>query len=232
MESADAASASLKEQAATAVAVLYGKHGYVDDEGERDAVALAISLYPTVSTAEAHVLGDRSKACIRRRQLVETAFPGLPGPEAFSEQENPDLAKEVYTRINSDVWRLTSIGPNGYLQSRLNSGLGLVLCRTKVNPDAVDAVYVTRSRACILEDIFTPIAAAQKRQSDRQTAVTEMVMDRVPEDAKRFQNQFLGGMKGALESATSSTNAALARAEAKSDEGDVPVEADDESVDE
>ena len=151
-------------------------------------------------------------------------FPAMTS-RGFSEQENPELGKQS-TADELDVWRSTSIGPDGDLRPTVLA-LGVVLSRRRSTGTQSIRSTITRSRACILEDIFTPIAAAQKRQSDKQTAVTEMVMDRVPDDAKRFQNQFLGGMKAALESATSTTNAALARAEAKSDEDDAPAEADD-----
>src|SRR5262245_6465528 len=162
---------TLEERRDARVDALYVHHGYTED-GVVDVELIVDALFPTVSKAVAAKTIDRPRVCVHRRALVECAFPGLIGPEGWSETDDPDLSEAVYKKCDSAVWRLTSIAPHGKLQQRLNSDAGLVLCRTKVNPHATPAVYVTADRKCILEDIIKPTQKREKALAARDAELT------------------------------------------------------------
>lgn len=147
-------------------------------------------------------------------------FPKVVGPEGWAEEDDPDVAQEVYKRLDSYCWRMTALSPDGRIQTRLNGDDGLVLMRTKVNPHRTDAVYVTRDLGCLLEDAIKPQRAAEKKRADRDAAFTAMLIERVPEHGKRFNRELVGGLTTALDSAKAITAGALEALDADTDDGD------------
>lgn len=199
----------IEERIATAVAVAYGEAGFVDEDGYPNIMALSEKLLALILPAEATKKAERAKVCLTRRALMEHVFPKIVGPEAWDDQEDPELAKGVYTQLDSQCWRLTATKPDGQIQSRLNSDHALVLCRTKVNPHKTDAVYVTRDLSCLLEDAIKPQRAGQKKAADRDAAFTAMLIERIPEHGKRFNREMVGGLSTALNSAKAITAGVL-----------------------
>ena len=200
---------SIKDQTDAAVAIEYGKAGVVDGDGEFDGELLADKLFPLIAKAVATKTSERAAVCVRRRELVQHVFPNLPGPENFTEQPNPLLAQKVYSAVDSACWRTTNPGPDGRLQQRMNGEHALVLCRTQVNPDKADAVYVTRDRGCLVADLIKPQSEKQKARANREAALMEMLIQRIPEHGPRFHRDLKGGLQRALDSATAITAAAV-----------------------
>jgi len=213
---------SFDELVEAAVASAHGRYGYIDETGVYDSTPLADKLLPFVAGAVATKTSERATVCIRRRGLVAHAYPDVPGPEAWAEQEDPLLAEAVYLRVDGCCWRLTSINPNGKLQQRLNGEHAVVLVRTKVNPDQTPAVYVTRDRGCLVEDIIKPQNATQMKRANNEAALMEMLIQRIPEHGPRFHRDLKGGL-------TRATNSALAITEAAVEALD-GVDDDDQSV--
>lgn len=205
---------TLDERIETAVALAWGRHGYMTDEGEMDTHAPIKKLADLVSTrAVAESKADRAKVCITRREAMNHVFEHVPGPEDWAQQEDPELAEGVYKSLDTYLWRLTAIGPSGPIQMRLNGDQGLVLLRTKVNPHKTDAFYATRDLGCLLEDAYKQLRAAEKRRADRDAAFTAMLIERVPEHGKRFNRELVGGLTTALNSAKAITAGVLAAVE-------------------
>ena len=102
----------------------------------------------------------------------------------------------------------------------------LVLCRYKVGTDRVDAVYVTRNKDCVRDDLLGAYGARLRGASARMSAVTEMAIERVPEHGRAFARVFDQTLKGALETGDSALKLALA-----TNNGDNDVVDDDYDVD-
>jgi hypothetical protein len=200
---------TLSERADTAVALAYGEAGFVDSDGNPDIEAIVDVMTDLVRPAVANSKKDRAKVGIPRRDIMKKVFPKVVGPEGWANEEDPDLAKEVYKRLDSACWRLTAMTPSGQIQVRLTSEDSLVLLRTKVNPHQADAVYCTRDLGCLLEDAIKPQRDAEKKRADRDAAFTAMLIECVPEHGKRLNRELVGGLKTALTSATAITAAAL-----------------------
>jgi hypothetical protein len=210
-----------------AVAVALGQQGYVTEDGDVDNDSIVDAITKLAINARAMKKSERAKVCVSRRGIMKAVFPKVAGPESWADEPDPELAEAVYIRLDQKCWRFTATGPSGQVQSKLNSDLGLVLCRTKVNPHRTDAVYVTSDLGCILEDMYKPMRAAQKKQADRDAASTVMLIERIPEHGKRFDRELLGGLRTALNSAQATTAGALASS-VEEDDVDEDVELDDE----
>ena len=78
-----------------------------------------------------------------------------------------------------------------------------------MNPHKTDAIYVTRDLGCLLEDAIKPVQTAAKKRADREAAFTAMLIERVPEHGKRFNREFVSGLKTALDGAKAITGGAL-----------------------
>jgi hypothetical protein len=205
----DSQEPTLDELADTAVAIAYGEQGYIDASGEPYTDAIVDVMTDLIRPAVAHTKRDRAKVCISRREIMARVFPKVVGPEGWADEADPELAEEVYKRLDSVCWRLTTMSPDGQIQARLNSDDSLVLLRTTVNPHRTQAVYVTRDLGCLLEDAIKPQRAAEKKRADRDAAFTAMLIERVPEHGKRLNRELVGGLTTALTSAKAITAAAL-----------------------
>jgi hypothetical protein len=199
----------LDERIATAVAVAYGEAGFATEMGRFDAAALTDALLPLILHAEAKQKSDRARVGVTRRAMMQHAFPKVLGPEDHADAEDPALAEGVYDWLDAACWRQTAMKSDGAIQARLNSEHGLVLCRTRVNPNKTWAVYVTRDLGCLLEDAIKPQRADQKKRADRDAAFTAMLIERIPEHGKRFNRELVGGLQTALGSAKAITAGVL-----------------------
>lgn len=212
-----------------AVLQAFGAMGYLTDAGKKSQKLLADTLFTSVSQALVETKTDRKKIAILRPDLTKKGFPKVPGPEAWPEQESPELASAVYREVDQACWRACGTEPGGILQKRLNSEYGVVLCQTKVNPHGIDAVYVTRDLGCLEEDGVKPRHARQKKQAERDAIYMEMLIDRVSEHGERFHRDLIGGLQLALNSAKEITAGALLRIVEEDEEED---ESDELTLDE
>jgi hypothetical protein len=188
---------TLKERIDKEVDAVYMRHNYLVD-GEPKRRLVEDKIYDLVSNAVVDKRADRGKLAVSRRQLMAVAFPQVPGPDAWAEQQEPDVAEGVYTRLDGFVWRLVSADRDGKIQARLNSDSGRILCRTRATPDKNDAVYVTSDLQCLLADFTSPQKDRITREATRFANNLAMAVDRLPEHAARFKRELASGMKTAL----------------------------------
>ena len=191
------------------VAAAYGAEGYVTEDGEPDHEAIIERLFERVLTAEATTTAERAKVAIPKRDLMTVAFPQVPGPEAWAEQDDPELAEGIYLKLEGRVWTWCKMEEDGPVQQRLNSGHGLVLCRTKVNPHRTDAVYVTRDWRCITADLAPKYERAAKRNAERLAQQLAMVAHRIPQHGKPAKAIVTGTLRGTLTSGTAAMDRVL-----------------------
>ena len=74
---------------------------------------------------------DRGRIAKMRRSLVRRRCTQVPGPEAWAEQDDPEEAAGIYSKLAGHLWRLVSPEADGRVQARLNGDVGLVLDHTK-----------------------------------------------------------------------------------------------------
>lgn len=207
----------LEERVNEGVEAAYTQHGYAID-GEINKSAVEDKVYTLVSTAVVDKRADRGKLAVTRRGLMSSTFGQVPGPEAWAEAEDPDLAARIYSRLDGHLWRLVAPDENGAIQSRLNGDSGLVLCRTKATPDKADAVYVTRDRQCMLADFSAPQKTHIQKAADRYAKNLAMAAERQPENAKLFGRELSSGMSTALGSSKAILTPAIEAATMTADE--------------
>lgn len=189
--------APLSERIEQAVELAWAQHGYARD-GELDKQAVEDKVYGLVAVAVVEKRADRGRVALTRRQLMSSTFGQVPGPEAWAEEEDPEVAAGVYSRLAGHLWRLVSADVDGKVQGRLNGDLGLILCHTKATPDKTEAVYVTQDLQCLLADFSGPQKAAIQKAADKMAKNFVMVVGRQPGYAKRFNQELSGAIKAAL----------------------------------
>lgn len=187
----------LKERIDEGVDIAYATHGYVRDD-EPDKRAVEDKVYDLVSAAVVEKRADRGKIAVTRNKLMSSTFGQVPGPEAWAEQDDPELAAGIYNALDGHLWRLVSAEWNGKIQARLNGDSGLILCRTTATPDKAAAVYVTADLQCLLADFTAPQKSRLTREANRMATNLVMAVERQPEHAKRFNQELVSGMKSAL----------------------------------
>ena len=101
---------SLKERVDDEVDAVYERHGYVVD-GEPSRGIVEDKVYDLVSAAVVEKRAERGKVAVTSRSLMATVFPQVAGPEAWAEQEDPELAEGVYGRLDGHLWRLVNWTP-------------------------------------------------------------------------------------------------------------------------
>jgi hypothetical protein len=204
-----------------AVDALYVQHGYTTEEGAPLKEKVADVLIGPVSTAVVNKPGEREKAMISRTRLVELAFPGVPGRTEWPDQEDPELAEDVYKELMKRTWTICSESPKGLLQSRLNGDIGLVLVQYMPTQQGVEGgVYVTRDYKSLDADVIKPAKKKQEAFARRQALFAEMLMERVPEHAKKFRREYVSGLQTGANIAKELIGNKLASLEDNSDDGD------------
>lgn len=216
---------SLKERIDQETDLAFVRHGYVVGDGEPDKRAVEDKVYGLVSVALVDKRADRGRLAVTRRSLMSSTFAQVPGPEAWAEQDDAELAEGVYNRLDGQLWRLVSPEANGKIQMRLNSDIGLILCRTKATPDEVDAVYVTKDLNCLLADFSSPQRKRLQKEADRFATNLAMAVERLPQHARRFKGELTGGMKTALDTGLNTLQPAIEAATAdQTDDGNAEDE--------
>jgi hypothetical protein len=207
-----------KEALAEAVDAAYLAEGYITAGGERDQAAVANAIYPLVARARVELPQERTSKAVTRGELVAAVFPSLPKPAEWATEPDPELAAELYGELRKKVWDLVKPDKAGYVQQLVGVRTpGLILCRTKIGTDSVDAVYVTDNIACLKEDFAGPLADAMRRANRRMSLNMAMVGGRIPEHAKVFERLYRQANKRALTAGLADTQLML---ESAGDDGD------------
>jgi hypothetical protein len=219
---------TMEDRVKREVAVIFGRHQLVTQEGRTDTIAIADLIYPTISKAVVEIPGDRTNVGITPTRLVEQFFGEVPGPSNWADYDEGDAEfhEKVYNEVKREVFRVLSVNPDGPVQMRLGANGGMVLCRTKKAGGREEMAYVTRNRKCIDEDNNSPAVKAAHRAMDKAAALTALSVDRVPEHGRWFERQHKAGINQAIESGRTKIRAAL---EASND--DTGDENDDEGSD-
>jgi len=205
---------SPKEALAEAIDAAYLAEGYITSDGERDQAALAGAIYPLVARARVENPQERTAKAVTRGELLEAVFPSLPKREDWPNQPDPELAENVDKAIRAKVWDLVKPDKAGYVQQLVGTRTPeLILCRTKIGTDGVDAVYVTDNLSCIKEDFAGPLADAMRRAHRRMSLNMAMAGSRLPEHAKTFDRLFRRANKLALSAGLADTQLMLESAE-------------------
>ena len=216
---------TLEDRVKREVAVIFGSHQLVTQEGGIDSIAVADLVYPVVSKAIAQTPGDRAKVGVTPTHLMEQFFPDVPGPADWAsyDEDDAEFHEAVYSRVKSEVFRVLSTQPNGLVQMRLGANGGMVLCRTRATKGREVMAYVTRNRACINDDNNTPAMKAAKAAQAKADALAAMSIERVPEHAKWFAARLNTGRKELDDASKHTVKAALEMVT-----GDVEGDVDDE----
>lgn len=180
---------TLKQRVETAQYIAYGQHKLVTSEGEPDQEALIQKVFEIVKDAVVERPSERKKA-VPRSQFMSQIFSKIPGKAEWIEQGDPELAEELYKKLDSDIWRVLNVDPGGPVQAKLNGEHSMLLCRVDANRNHEAHAYVTRNRKCLYEDYSAKARAAMKRVHDRHAALMAQAIDRVPEHAQAFMNEY------------------------------------------
>lgn len=166
----------------------YEAEGFVTETGARDTVRVREHLFEALRPHKVLKWAEREAKAITRGAVVAQVFPSLPGPDQFSEAEDPQLARAIWVKVNSDLWSQLQAGAKGPVQQLvgLSMGNGYVLCRTKIGADGTDAVYVTDDRICIERDYLMPDNVKLQRQFEASADNRAMLIARQPANAKRY----------------------------------------------
>ena len=191
---------SAKEVLAEAIAAAYLAQGYITADGEPDQPAVGNAIYPLVAKARVTSPTERATKAVTKGALFEAAFPALPKREDWPAEPDPQLAKDVDREIRQKVWNLAKPDKSGFVQKLVGAQTpGLILCRTKIGMDGVDAVYVTDDLACIKEDFAGPLGEAIKKANRTMSRNLAMVGGRLPEHAQTFERLYREANKRALD---------------------------------
>jgi hypothetical protein len=186
----------LDAQAKKEVLGLYASKGLLL-QGELNRDALAVQIYEGVKDRVVVKPGDRDKVYWTRSAMV-LDLAGL-SKAAAAETSDPPLAVRIYDIVDGDIWRLTSMDPDGPVQSQLN-GEG-ILCRREV-PRKEKGIYVTRNKRSLLEDFSAPQRKKIKAAMDKHSAMMDLAADRVPEHGTAFLNEFKNEAQDGLKAGT------------------------------
>lgn len=201
---------SEKEALAQAIDAAYLAEGYINADGERDHTAVGNAIYPIVEQARVTAPPERTAKAVTRGSLVAAVFPSLPRREDWPSQPDPELAEKVDGQIRQKVWDLVKPDKAGFVQQLVGVRTpGLILCRTKIGTDNVDAVYVTDNLACIKEDFVAPLSEAMRRANRKMGNNLAMAGVRLPEHAKTFDTLYRRANKAALNAGLEQTQLML-----------------------
>jgi hypothetical protein len=128
-------------------------------------------------------------------------WPGIVPPDDHAGHEFPKLVEAVWKQFWSEVWTELRTGHNQPVQKLVSvlEGGGWVMCRTKVGPDRVDAVYITENRDLIRDDYTRPANLKAERSAISDARNREMLMIRQPENAAAYMAEYVKAMEVALE---------------------------------
>jgi len=179
----------------------FQREGYLTGDGARDMTKIRERIFAIVSANKVFDRHERQDKAVTRGELIAQVFPGLPGPDAWSEQTDPLLAEAVHGALDQKfVWGETKTDATSPLQRMvgMNMGNGYVLCRTKIGKDAIPAVYITDDLRCIQIDFVRPDNESTVRKLEMVTRNREMLVIRQPQNAARYVREYGTTMRGAV----------------------------------
>jgi hypothetical protein len=185
------------EEVQVSVLASYTIDGYVKEDGARDIPKIAERVAAILSEDPVRSWTEAKTKPVTRADMVERVFPSLPGPEAWADQEDPDLAEKTWNRVNNDLWGISSNSPRSPLQryvATLN-GSGYFVCRRKVGKHDLLATYISDDARCIMADCVSPAETRAARAATQYTDVLVMVVTRKPEMAKTAMRSYSARMK-------------------------------------
>ena len=180
------------------------QHEYLLPDGSKDTAKIRENMFEVLRGAKVQNLKDRADKAVTRGAMVERIFPDLPGPDQFASQENPQLALEVWTKVDVMLWGMASVNAGASLQRlvSVNMGNGYVLCRTKISKDRTSAVYITDDVRCIERDFVGPDNESLARKAQAVVANREMLILRQPTNADRYARSYSATLKSILDAGT------------------------------
>lgn len=180
-----------------AVDKAFSTEGYMKEDGTRDYDKMRHAAYSVISAAKVLNKRDRAAKAVTKGSLTRQVFPSLPDRDDLGDQDDPEVAEDVWTDIERRLWGEAKSDATGKLQILIGAqmGNGYVLCRTKIGDDTTDAVYVTDDRACIEEDLVTPENKALERRLRAVVNNRTMLIYRQPQHARRWKQTFDGHLK-------------------------------------
>ncbi len=201
---------SEKEALSRAIDAAYLAEGYINADGQRDHTAVAKAIYPIVAQAHVENESERATKAITKGALFTAVFPSLPRREDWPSQPDPELVEKVDGQIRGKVWDLVKADKAGFVQQIVGvTTPGLILCRTKIGIDSVDAVYVTDDLACIKQDFIAPLSDAMEKANRKMANNIVMAGGRLPVHAKVFDRLYRRANKNALEAGLKQTQLML-----------------------
>jgi len=177
---------TLEERVENGRYVAYGQHSLVTEDGEPDTEALIQRTFDIVVKAVVERPTERKTKVVTRTDFMDQIFPKVPGREAWSSEDDPELAEKVYGKLNTDIWRLLDVSPTGPIQSMLNGEHSLLLCRVDGSRLKEAHAYVTRNRKCLDEDYSFKARMEIERAVNKHAALMAQAIDRIPEHAASF----------------------------------------------
>lgn len=190
-----------QEKFAVAEAAVFAQHGYVAEDGSVDERGIEDKILARLLGAEAHSTGERRTVAVPREALMHDVYPNLPGEGEFSEQEDPELAEALYSKLSTSLWMMLTMNPDGAIQQRLNGDHALVLCRMPATKTRPVSVYVTRNGKCIDEDYWAPDMKAISRALGKAARKATLVAERIPEHGPKLRRSLKSSTNNALTAA-------------------------------
>ena len=174
-----------KAAVTTAVDAAFAASDHLLEDGTRDTVKVRELIVEALRTRKVLNKKERAVKAVTRGAMVEAVFPALPGPDSFSETDDPELAQAVWSEVDKYLWSMTNASYSSAVQHLVGQvmGNGYVLCRTKVGRDATWASYITDDVACIREDFIGPIHVSLDRATSRALHGHELLIQRRPDIA-------------------------------------------------
>jgi hypothetical protein len=199
--------------------------GKKKSRARHDWSPVALAIYDPIAKAVVKAKKDRAKNAVTRGELMDTAFPNVPGANDWDSQDDPAFAEAVYKKISDGVWALTSPEPDKPMQRLVGVNTpDMTLCRCKIvkppSKDAVDAVYITDDQDCLDADYYGPDEVKLFNMAKKIGKKLSMVMARQPDYADHFDRQFKKSFNQALGKGRTEMRAALEAAHADDEDTD------------
>lgn len=206
------------------------KAGYVNDDGTVDKAQVRAQMLELLRVRKVRSLSERKDKAVTRGQFMEHIFPDLAGPDHWATQDDPALAKAVWTALDLFLWGELKYQADAPMQRAvaLDMGNGYVLCRTLIGRDRTSAVYITDDRRCIEADLTGPDSRALQLKHKSVTNNVEMLIQRQPKNAKRYERAYNASVKAVVDVGRQQISNAVTTAIAPAPSEDEAASEDDE----
>lgn len=180
---------------------VFAESDHIKPDGSPSWAKARMKLASEVCEAKVTDRRERGVNAVQRGVLVTRVWPAIVPPDDHAGHEFPKLVEAVWKQFWSDIWTELRTGHNQPIQKLVNvmEGGGWVMCRTKVGPDKVGAVYITENRDLIRDDMTRPANQEAARRAVRDARNREMLMVRQPHNAAAYMAEYVKAMETALE---------------------------------